>query len=126
MKHPPQEPDRVPAGLITAVIGIVIVAIGIGVALMHWIEDYETAEVNGDPKAPAEQIGAIPNQVNTSETPPFTVEAQGLDDNARADAWLGSYGWVDRQRGIVHVPLDAAYELYLGRQQALPARQGKR
>jgi hypothetical protein len=33
---------------------------------------------------------------------------------------LGSYGWVDKQNGIVHLPIDRAMELTL--QQGLPAR----
>ena len=37
------------------------------------------------------------------------------------DAILSSYGWVDRQKGIVRIPIDRAIELVL--QRGLPARQ---
>jgi hypothetical protein len=43
---------------------------------------------------------------------------------AREDALLGSYGWVDRNAGIVRIPIDTAMKLTLER--GLPAReQGK-
>jgi hypothetical protein len=31
---------------------------------------------------------------------------------------LSSYGWVDRERRIVHIPIDRAKQLYLARQRA--------
>lgn len=34
------------------------------------------------------------------------------------DATLGSYGWVDREKGLVHIPLEEAMELYLQRASA--------
>jgi hypothetical protein len=43
---------------------------------------------------------------------------------AREDAILRSYGWVDRNAGVVRIPIDRAMELTL--QRGLPARQGGR
>jgi len=34
---------------------------------------------------------------------------------ANEDQVLHTYGWVDRQNGVVHVPIDAAKEMYLQR-----------
>ena len=42
----------------------------------------------------------------------------------REDATLSSYGWVDRNAGVVRIPIDRAMELTL--QRGLPARQGGR
>lgn len=41
---------------------------------------------------------------------------------ASEDATLGGYGWVDRNQGIVHIPIDEAMKITL--QRGLPARQG--
>ena len=40
---------------------------------------------------------------------------------ATEDAILTSYGWVDRQKGIVRIPIDRAIDLVL--QRGLPARR---
>ena len=42
------------------------------------------------------------------------------DLRAREDDRLGSYGWVDKNAGIVRIPIDAAMQLTLER--GLPAR----
>jgi hypothetical protein len=43
------------------------------------------------------------------------------DLRAREDEQLTSYGWVDKNAGIVRIPIDAAMKLTLER--GLPARQ---
>ena len=43
------------------------------------------------------------------------------DLRAREDEILSSYGWVDRNAGVVRIPIDAAMKLTLER--GLPARQ---
>jgi hypothetical protein len=42
------------------------------------------------------------------------------DMRAKEDEVLGSYGWVDRNAGVVRIPIDAAMKLTLER--GLPAR----
>ena len=43
------------------------------------------------------------------------------DLRAKEDDLLGSYGWVDKNAGVVRIPIDAAMKLTLER--GLPARQ---
>jgi hypothetical protein len=45
------------------------------------------------------------------------------DMRAKEDEQLQSYGWVDKNAGVVRIPIDAAMKLTLER--GLPARQGK-
>jgi hypothetical protein len=45
-----------------------------------------------------------------------------LELRAREDALLATYGWVDRNAGVVRIPIDRAMQLTLER--GLPARQG--
>ena len=45
------------------------------------------------------------------------------DMRAKEDEQLQSYGWVDRNAGVVRIPIDAAMKLTLER--GLPARQEK-
>jgi hypothetical protein len=51
-----------------------------------------------------------------------TDPRQDLADlRAKEDETLNSYGWVDRNAGVVHIPIDEAIKLTLAR--GLPARE---
>lgn len=120
MKHPPQEPDLLPSNLVVAAILGVIVAIAIGCVCASAIANWRTAGLRGDPSAPAERMRGVspvvvPPEVNAMETVPFTVEAQGLASHQVAEAWLSGYGWVDRGRRILRVPIDVAFDVYLAK-----------
>ncbi len=118
MKHPPQEADLVPSNLVVATIVGVIVAIVIGCVIARGIATWRTAVLRSDESAPAEQMQGVPPNVNAIETLPFSVEAQGPASHRVAEAWLASYGWVDRSRRVVHVPIDVALDVYLASGQA--------
>lgn len=113
MKRPSQEPNIVPSGLVSIVIGGVIATIVISLVIMRGIEMWRTNDLQGNTSAPAEQAQGVPHEVNAMETLPFSVEAQGIADNDAAERVLASYGWVDRAHGIVRVPIDVAIEIYL-------------
>lgn len=61
--------------------------------------------------APPESVAARPAQIDAT---PFEVATEHEHQRAAADRRLDSYGWVDRARGTIHVPLDVAIERYLG------------
>jgi hypothetical protein len=68
----------------------------------------------------AEQADRLPPEPRLQTNPREDL----ADLRAREDAVLQSYGWVDRNAGIVRIPIDAAMKLTLER--GLPAReQGK-
>jgi hypothetical protein len=118
MKHPPQEPNAVPPNLAVAAILGVIAAIAIGCVAANAIAAWRTAELHGDPRAPSERLRGVPPEVvppgvNAMETLPFRVQAQGLESHRVAEAWLSSYGWVDRGRRILHVPIEVAFDVFL-------------
>lgn len=119
MKHPPQEPDLVRGPMIFGVgVGVVVATI-VGVLVAAGLERCRARELGGE-RYLGEQPGTG-SDVGMVRTRLFTVEAQGLDEHARAAARLRSYGWTDRARGIVHIPIDAAATLYLERR----ARRGE-
>lgn len=126
MKHPAQEPDIVPSGLVTLVIGGVILAIAIGVTVMWGIARYRTSELRGDPTALAEQRFGVPREVNAMEMVPFTEEAQGLASHELSEKVLNSYGWVDEKRQIVRVPIGVAFDLYLARHRSATSPVARR
>ena len=118
MIHPPQEQNVVPGRRI-AVVGVAaIVATAAGAFVAYGIGSCRTRELATEGQAA--QGPAIPADVHGMETRVFTVEAQGLDTHEQAEAQLTHYGWVDRDRGIVHVPIDVAFALYLSRERGTP------
>jgi len=123
MKHPLQEPDLVPSNLAVGAILAVIAAIAIGCLGADAIATWRTAEQHGSPHAPAERLrgvppDVVPPEVNAMETLPFSVQAQGLESHRVAEAWLSSYGRVDRGRRILRVPVEVAFDVFLSPRQS--------
>jgi hypothetical protein len=128
VKHPPQDPDVIPSNLVVASILGVIAAIVIGCVVAQAIASWRTAEQRSNPRAPAERLRGIapevvPPEVNAIETLPFSVEAQGLASHRVAEEWLSGWGWIDRGRRIIRIPIEAAFEVYLARRVPGPAPQ---
>ena len=73
-------------------------------------------------KVPAEYpLAAAQGHREPPEPRLQTDPRQDLADmRAKEDEVLGSYGWVDKNAGVVRIPIDAAMKLTLER--GLPAR----
>ncbi len=102
-----QEPDNVPKRLISrsglvvtlAILASIIATIGL-------------------------QRGAVFDVLHIKEPAPVRIDMTPFEMptdaelmRAQAEQHLRRYGWVNRQTGTVHVPLDVAIERYLGAQQ---------
>jgi hypothetical protein len=105
-------------GIIAVAIGMIISAVIIYAALGLFFGalQHGAEEAKGPP----------PPQIDTSQLPPEPrLQASPAVDlvrvQATATAQLNSYGWVDRQAGIVHIPIDQAMDLIV--QRGLPARE---
>jgi hypothetical protein len=112
MIHPPQEPDVVPGRAISGVGVGVVIATAIGVLMVLSIGKCRSRHL-GREWAPT--VEHRHGDINTIERELFSVQAEGLEDHAREDARLGTYGWVDRAHHIAHVPIDVAIDLYVAR-----------
>jgi len=112
MKHPPQEPDVIPGRTVTGVGTGVVITLALGVVISLSIGRCRSRQL-GHVWVPPPVSPAIQGDINAMETRPFSVEAQGLAEHQREEAQLHGYGWVDRSRRIVHVPIDVAIDLYL-------------
>lgn len=86
-------------------------------ALFGFFESRQRAQ------APAEYpLAAAQGRREPPEPRLQTNPRQDLADlRAKEDDLLGSYGWVDRNAGVVRIPIDAAMRLTLER--GLPSRQ---
>jgi hypothetical protein len=108
--HPPAEEDIVPAGRIvwTGVASLVVFILGSVVAGMAMVSIRHSVNPDGPAAMPAEvgqaKIGMVEQRL-------FEHANQGAAWRAEAMVRLNSTGWVDRQRGIVHIPIDRAMEM---------------
>ena len=111
--------DANPASLVHFCVGLALTLVVVW-AGMWWLMGYfGRVQQLGPPTTPfgqleQKQIPPLPRlQVNPVED---LVEVRKQQSSA-----LDSYGWVDRSRGIVHIPIDRAMDLILARG-GLPAR----
>lgn len=100
--------------------GLVLLAIVVHYALGAMMQAYSTQQFElvgkGTPTAPILWSSSVPRlQVDPAD------ELHRL--RAQEDARLGSYGWVDRREGVVHIPIARALELMAER--GLPTREAK-
>jgi hypothetical protein len=88
--------------------GVVIFFVVAG--MMHYFKTHEPAKIAGQSNVPVPTAGEFPKprlEVNAS------IDLAKL--HAAEEAELNSYGWIDRNAGIVHVPIDRAMQLLLQR-----------
>lgn len=109
-----QEEDRLPRRplLLVAAAGLVVTAIGI---LTAWgITDCRSVD---RPRAAYETGvgGELPEEVNAVEIELFADEGPARRQWRGESERLTRFGWVDREHGIVHIPIDRAIDLYLSR-----------
>ena len=84
--------------------------------LFRYFESREGARVPAEYPLARSQEDRVPPEPRLQTDP-----RQDLSDlRAKEDEWLGSYGWVDKNAGVVRIPIDAAMKLTLER--GLPAR----
>jgi hypothetical protein len=98
-----QEPDRVPRGLVRFSAAAVAIAIAASAGATLLLARGSLGEVMRVDSRPPARLDVQLFELGT--------EAERL--SRLADERLRSYGWIDRGRGLVHVPLDVAIELYL-------------
>jgi hypothetical protein len=99
--------------LVSAGIGLVIVLIATVVG-MEGLFDYLAARAarHSTPASPLAPVGRQPPPEPRLQTEPIQDLAEL---RAREETTLGSYGWVDRQAGIVRIPITRAMELLVER-----------
>lgn len=94
---------------------LVLTLIGMRITFFHFAKSQQL----GPPPTPFENARALP------PLPRLQVEPRVDLKNYRQEQEdiLESYGWVDKQNGVVRIPIDRAMSLLLER--GLPARQTK-
>ena len=107
---PEQEPDRVP-GAKLAWIGVVSTAIAIAAVLVAVVlTRAETKQAVLYASTPA------PEPRGTVERTLVAGSARGWEENGAQRRELERFGWVDRDAGVAHIPIDRAMDLWVERE----------
>jgi hypothetical protein len=114
-----EERDVAPRPIVYSVLGLTalaVLAVGAMLLLLNFLAAYHAARTAA-PSPLAESYGL-------KEPPEPRLQTQPVADldalRARDAALLDSYGWVDRNAGVVRIPVERAIEILAAR--GLPAR----
>ncbi len=110
-----QDPDRVPGRLVVVAAIVVVVTIAVSVVAVVLMTGELRGKLRSNPQGAAWEEH-IPAQVGHVESAPFGDATDAEREALAAREHLASFGWVDRTRGRVHVPIDVAMDLYLQQQ----------
>ncbi len=103
-----QEEDRIPS--------MPIVAVGVGALVLFFLASFVTISylrVQGrgtGRHSPSRRSSGSRRSASSSSSSSSPRRAAAATSRSRRER-LGSYGWVDRQAGVVHLPIDRAMEL---------------
>ena len=113
MSHPVQEEDRVGTAkiILTAVVSLAVFGVG---AL--WSVAIQRDAQGGSIVQQAGNVGAAHRrepEVGIVYQWPFFISHYGQDKSEEKRAQLESYGWIDRDAKIVHIPIEQAMQKYV-------------
>jgi hypothetical protein len=102
----------------------VIIGVGVGSVVIFALATVWSTHILNATKAEMQPAGPlpIPRQVNSYEVGIVNQRVFALDQRAAQKRLqqmerLESYGWVDRQAGLAHIPIDEAMKMYLQQQE---------
>jgi len=105
------EDDLPTARLIwVAAITLLIFALGVVWAYGEWVYSLRADVPHGEAPLPA-QIGEAQQGIVFQQ--PFDQLQEAQAARRAAEQRLGSYGWADRDRGLIHIPIGEAMQQYL-------------
>jgi hypothetical protein len=113
--HEPQQRDRLP---FARIVGVGAVAVLIGIAAVAW-----SARMNGNG---ARQVTTATSRlgpaVDAVESSLMQRSHEAADLRQRQLQDLARWAWVDRDRGIVSMPVDTAMDVWLERTRSSRSR----
>lgn len=105
-KHLPQEPDRVPGLRLLSLASAAVLVGALGVLISGLMLRHELPR-----KAPTRAFADQAFRPGTPEQTPIETTERGLTLRQAQQKQLAQYGWVDRDAGIVRIPIERAIEL---------------
>jgi hypothetical protein len=93
--------------LLVGVGSLTVFAISAFIAYLILRHDTQEYEARGLPPAPS-MIGK--DEIGIVDQPEFSLDRRLEDWKAVKQHRLNSYGWVDRQKNLIHIPIDKAID----------------
>ena len=122
-----QEEDRVPGKrVMTVLVGVLVITAAFVLTAWLWA-DCRVAELGGGPgpvAAPVEKMQQVPEGVKDMMVL-YDEPAPVYEQRDKKIRRLHGYGWVERDAGLIHIPIERAMELSL-RERRTPAEEGAR
>lgn len=115
MSHPIQEEDKIPIGKIVVVAIVALAVFGVGAVWAVAIQRSEQHSIVQEHHSNGPDVAGSP-EVGIVYQTPFTSARYADDKKDEKEAWLTHYGWVDKAKGTVHVPIDQAMRKYVSQQ----------
>jgi hypothetical protein len=112
VSHPVQEEDRIPVGKIVLIAVVSLAVFALGVVWSVSIQRSENQTVIQWHKPAGPDLTGEP-EVGIVFQVPFNKSAYAEDKKAEKQQWLGHYGWTDKAKGTVHVPIEVAIQKYV-------------
>ena len=105
---PVPAPDRLPYARIVLVLFATLAVFGVAVLLMRW---EQVASEGPKPHLPPPALGQL--ELSGVNQALFPMDPRASKSREQQVERLHSYGWVDRDAGVAHLPIDAAMDLYV-------------
>jgi hypothetical protein len=111
------------AGIFGFGVGLLVTAAIVHLLIFVLFRYFQSRE---DARVPAEYPLARSRDDRVPPEPRLQTDPRQdlIDLRAKEDEWLGSYGWVDKNAGVVRIPIEVAMRLTLER--GLPSREETR
>ncbi len=102
--------DQVPRGLVLKIL-FGFVAVGAALCVVAYLLlRLRESQLRPDGRFPEKELGP-PRDVATLRSAPFELASPAKERAERQRAAIHGYGWVDRARGLVRIPIDEEIEL---------------
>jgi hypothetical protein len=119
-----QEKDDVPGRTLVRV-GLLALGISILAVVASTVLLGPRDKLGGGPAERVAQQGSVaPPTLGLIEQTLIEHEARGLEERRVEEARLHAYGWVDRGRGIAHIPIERAMAITVEENRPAPGEDG--
>lgn len=112
---PPRAPDAVSGRRISGVLAGALIVFTFFV-VSAWAQ-LQAREKHLNPAGPSEPQELGKAEVNLINTGLFQLDTRAYEETNEQRRKLHEYGWVDRDGGVVHLPIERAIERVVGEQQ---------
>jgi hypothetical protein len=115
MRPPPPRDDENMRAILRFALWMVVAAVIIYAALFGLFQYFDWQATTADPAQNPLLAGEKPPATPAARFPQPRLQANAAADQVKAraqeDELLSTYGWVDRQAGVVHLPIDRAMQM---------------